>query len=530
MANRRTGLRYPATTPLPGIAASNGKTKSKKEAKVTRRQHQKASIPARLRRLPPPAAGAKPDKITYVLDTNVPLSDWTSLFNFDEHDVVIVAQVWRELDKQKKGPSDKAYNARRVISAIDKLVGESDLKPEEMQTNGIPLIPPENLETGNQTEPGNLFLDFREPKKPDDSKLDFDLNEPDDRILLACLELQAAGKRVVLVSRDGNFRVKASFAGITAEEYLSDAVVENDNSEENLSRGFHLLTDDFWDQLKIEPEISHEGDESKYMMVSPIFNDVAVNEFLLLPNGEKLFVREKITPQTVVAKTFHRYQKKVFGIKAQNTEQECAYRLLMDTNIPAVSIAGPAGSGKTILTLAAGLEQVKREIYNRIIFTRPTISAGEGIGFLPGDEKDKMLPWLGSLFDNLDIIPDVDNSKQAESGKGSTGDASLLQRLRIKPNAIDFMKGRTINNTFIIVDEAQDLNKAQLKMLLTRLGVGSKIVILGNVAQIDSNFLTEYSSAMSVFIRTFRTANLVGHITLQRGERHPFATLAEEML
>lgn len=531
MAHRRTGLRYPATTLLPNVAVINGRAKSKKEAKATKSLHQKVSIPARLRRLPPQPAGTKKVKITYVLDANVLMADWKSIFNFDEHDVVIDSQVWRELDNNKKGQSDKAFNARRVISAIIKLVDDCSLAPEDMIKSGVPIIPPENLETGKVSEPGRLFLDFSIPKMPDNAQIDLDLNEPDDRILMTCLGLKAEGKKVVLVSRDGNFRVKATFAGVIAEEYLRDAVVENDDSEENLSRGFHELDSDFWNKLTKDIEVTQVGNESRYKLVSPFFQNVSVNEFLLLPDDKKFFVRKKSSSQTVEVETFYSYIRKVFGVKARNPEQECGLKLLMDDKIHAVSLAGQAGSGKTLLALAAGLEQVfVMERFNRIIVTRPNVSAGEEIGFLPGYEDDKMLPWLGSIFDNLDIIPGVKNEKIAESGKGSLGDKALLQRLRIKVNAMAYMKGRTINNSYIIVEEAQDLTRKQIKMLSTRLGPGSKIVFPGNAAQIDNNLLTEHTSGLSVFIRTFRETGLSGHITLQSGERHPFATLAEDLL
>jgi len=402
------------------------------------------------------------------------------------------------------------------------------MSPQELKS-GISLIPPENLANGRQHD-GKLLLDFTQPSIDPGWNHDLDLNEPDDRIIAICLRHKASGREVVLVSNDGNCRVKAKMCGISAEPYLNEAVEAI--GEEDTVTGFHKLSLDFWDK-SIQGELKSwiDGSDTKYAFTSPAMKNVNCNEFLLLGDGLKLIVIEKPGPHRIVAKTIRDFTKGcVSGIIPRNVEQEFALQLLTDPDIPAVSLAGKAGSGKTFLALASAMSQTWDEKeYSRIIITRPTIGADEEIGFLPGTEKEKMDSWMGAIYDNLEILTQSSNRSEKPDEKELAATRDILMS-RIDIRSLNFMKGRTLNNTFIIVEETQDLSKKKLKRIATRIGEGSKIVFLGNVAQIDDTYLTEYTCGMSILIRTFADTDLLGHVTLQRGERHPFATLAEERL
>jgi len=485
--------------------------------KVSKRQtqaeswHTKQSIPAKFRRISVDTKSV----ITYVLDTNVIMSAWDSLFKFEEHDVCIVSQVLEELDTHKKGHTPEAWNVRQAIRAIGTLLeGKST---QDIQ-KGVQLVPPSELING-KPHTGTLHFDFTKPVAH--KEFDLDLNHPDNRIILICLALKEEGKRVVLVSNDGSCRIKASVVGLDAEEYLSDTVglVEG---EEDLTPGFHTMPSDFFDSNVGNPE-SAKG-VSQYTFEHPDLAKVTCNEFLLIPEQEPLRVISKNSTTNVVAQTFsHHSDLKEINVVPRNIEQAIALQLLLDINLPAVSLAGKAGSGKTFLTLAAGLHLLRRGVYKRIIFTRSMFGSDEDIGFLPGTEEEKLAPWMGGLYDNLESLLELRGE-----GEQNASDEAIRKLIQIK--ALNFMKGRSIANTLIIVDETQDLTVKKLKMISTRVGMDSKIVFLGNVAQIDDPYLTEHTCGLSVYIRTLRTAMITGHVTLQSGERSAFATLAEERL
>jgi PhoH-like ATPase len=505
-------------------------TKRKSIARKTRKKalpyHKKQRIPTDLRRL----VKKKTEKITYVLDTNVILNAWDALFAFEEHTVCLVSRVWQELDKHKKGRSDEAWNARKAIRIIDSLIAGKS--PKELRA-GIPLTPPAEIKNGKPHN-GKLILDFSRPTLPESSDVDLSLDEPDDQIIMICLALKAQGLRVVLISNDGNCRVKATIAGIEAEEYLNLAAPPL-TGEEDTHTGFHFMPHNFWEQQgkDLKPEQLGRG-IVRYNLEHPLFKQVHQNEFLVFPDGLKLIVTEKLTTNRLVAETFTNFHSHhVWGIEPRNLEQELALQLLMDDRIPCVSIAGLAGSGKTFLAIGTALHQVfELKKFDRIIITRATIGSDEDIGFLPGDEKEKMGPWMGALYDNLEMLISKDGpSENGKKGQHSSHEAALMQIMsRINIKSLNFMKGRTFNRTLLIVDETQDLTAKKLKMIATRVGPDSKIVFLGNVAQIDDSYLTEHTCGMSILIRTFADSTLVGHITLQRGERSPFATEAEQRL
>ncbi len=490
--------------------------KISKNDKEMQRRHQKQSIPFQFRRVNVVGKGI----VTYVIDTNVIMDAWDSLFKFEEHNVCIVGQVWKELDASKKGRTTEAWNVRRAIAAIDKLLfGKTSVEIQQ----GVQLVAPPELANG-KPHTGKLILDFSHPKMPEGLNTDLDLGHPDDRIILSCLALQKSGKRVVLVTNDASCRIKASVAGIESEEYLGD-VAGLVPSDEDITPGFHTMPEGFLDSAI---KCSSVAGRSRYEFGSDFPKGIVRNEFLVIPNAPPLRVvrRTEKSKVVAVAETFDYFDDlKAMGIELRNLGQEFAMQLLLDPSLPAVSVAGQAGSGKTFLTLASAVYQViSLNRYKRIIFTRSTQDADEPVGFLPGELTNKISPWMGALWDNIESL--LEKGKYAGDKKAS---AKKLKEL-IQIDSLNFMKGRSLMDTFIIVDETQDLTPRALKMISTRVGEGSKIVFLGNVAQIDNPHLTEYTCGLSVFIRTLRESHLTGHVTLQDGVRSPFATLAEEML
>jgi len=478
----------------------------------------KSRIPTDIRRV----QKKNQEIITYVLDTNVIMGAWDSLFKFEEHKVCIVSQVWNEMDKHKHGRSDKAFNARRAIRVIDGLLAKAT--KQEIQ-DGIVLTPPGEILNGLK-HTGKLFFHYASPVIPEGIDVDLSHDNPDDRIIMACLTMQKEGQRVVLVSNDGNCRVKAVLCGLEAEEYLNEAITTSP-SEEDVITGFHTLGDDFWDKIGDNFSSGKKHQADWYEFNHAMFKHVYVNQFLLLPNDVKLRVIEKPSPHKVIAVSFlhHDYHRVA---EAKNVEQSLALELLMDTELPAVSLAGLAGCGKTYLALAAAIELVlEKRVYERVIVTRSATDADEEIGFLPGTEEEKMSSWLGGVYDNLESLTRNDDSSKGERAITTN---HLMERLNLQIKSLTFMKGRSYEKTLIIVDEVQDLNRRKLKMIATRVGAGSKIIFLGNVAQIDNHLVTENTCGMSVLISKFADSALAGHVTLQQGERSPFATEAEDRL
>lgn len=521
-----------------GHARKSGKKVSKPmainpllENTKDKKSRTKKSIPTILRRIQM-IPDSKSEPRLYVLDTNVLMNAWDALFQFEEHDVCIVSQVWKELDKHKKGDYDKSWNARGAIRAIDTLVAGK--KAEEIH-HGIPLIPPAEFLNG-KPHTGRLFLDFSKPQVPTTIDIDLSLDEPDDRIIMICHTLKEKGRRVVLVSNDGNCRVKATIAGIETEEYLHDAALSV-VGEEDIRTGFHHMPGDIWEQVETL-QTERMGHTSRYTCAHTLFKNVQVHEFLLFADGLKLQVVEKPDPEDnpklIIAETFSDFKSgKISGIRPRNTEQELALQLLTDQRIDGVSIAGLAGSGKTFLTLAAAIYQTfDLKLFDKILITRVTIGSDEDIGFLPGTEKEKMAPWMGSFFNNLTMLigtPHSDGKLGINTEMAREATMALIEQ-RVEIKSLNFMKGSTFSRTFIIIDEAQDLTAKKLKMISTRVGPGSKIVFLGNVAQIDDNYVNALTCGLSTFMRRFSDSSIAGHVTLQRGERSRFATEAEGRL
>ncbi len=458
------------------------------------------------------------DKKLFVLDTNVLMHDPSSLFRFEEHDIYLPMVTLEELDNNKKGITEVARNARQASRNLEEIVGANLVNLDE----GCPLSI-----KGNKHVSGRLFLQT--------DAVDFNLpmlagSKADNQILGVVLSLQKkhTERQVILVSKDINIRIKARALSIPAEDYFNDKVLED---SELLYSGIKELPENFWDQHSKAMESWQDAGRMFYRITGPLCPTFLINEFVFYAY-EKPFeaiVRnvEGKTAILEIIKDFTQVKHNVWGITARNREQNFAFNLLMDPDVDFVSLLGQAGSGKTLLTLAAALTQtLDKKIYSEIIMTRVTISVGEDIGFLPGTEEEKMAPWMGALEDNLDVLNQSDDNV-GEWGRAVTQD---LVRSRLKIKSLNFMRGRTFLNKFLIIDEAQNLTPKQMKTLITRAGPGTKVVCLGNIAQIDTPYLTEGSSGLTYVVDRFKGWGHNGHVTLMRGERSRLADFAAEIL
>ncbi|WP_036168991.1 PhoH family protein [Massilia sp. 9096] len=469
------------------------------------------------------AGGAK----MFVLDTNVLMHDPTSLFRFEEHDVYLPMMTLEELDNHKKGMSEVARNARQVSRTLDALIANVDDDAIEV---GIPLA-----KLGNKDAKGRLFFQTRLNGAALPEGLPS--GKADNQILgvVRALEADQSGRAIVLVSKDINMRIKARALGLAAEDYFNDHVLEDTDL---LYSGIVQLPDDFWARhgkgMESWQEIRGGYSSTYYRVTGPLVPTLMVNQFVFMEpkNGEAPLyaqVRE-INGKTAVLQTLRDYssnKNNVWGITARNREQNFALNLLMNPEIDFVSLLGQAGTGKTLLALAAGLAQVlETKVYNEIIVTRVTVPVGEDIGFLPGTEEEKMSPWMGAFDDNLEVLMKSDNDG-GDWGRAATQD---LIRSRIKIKSLNFMRGRTFVNKFLIIDEAQNLTPKQMKTLVTRAGPGTKILCLGNIAQIDTPYLTEGSSGLTYVVDRFKSWSHGGHVTLARGERSRLADFASDVL
>ncbi len=462
----------------------------------------------------------------FVLDTNVLLHDPTCLYRFEEHDIYLPMIVLEELDSHKKGMTEVARNARQTSRSLDALAAAKDVatKSQDM-TQGLRLDT-----TGHTEAKGRLFfqtqiLDYSLPQSLPQGKA--------DNQILGVVEALCkvnAGKEVVLVSKDINMRVKARALGLATDDYQNDKTLEDGDL---LYSGTLALPADFWSKHAKHVESWKEGHATYYRLGGALASSMLLNQFVYFeaPGEPSLHARVvEVRPQTVVLKTlkdFKHLKNVVWGVAARNREQNFAMNLLMDPEVDFVTLAGTAGTGKTLMALACGLTQVLDDRrYTEIIMTRATVSVGEDIGFLPGTEEEKMGPWMGALDDNLEVLTKTETSA-GEWGRAATNE---LIRSRIKVKSMNFMRGRTFLNKYVIIDEAQNLTPKQMKTLITRAGPGTKIVCMGNLAQIDTPYLTEGSSGMTYAVDKFKGWPHGGHITLARGERSRLADFASEVL
>lgn len=532
-------LQAPATTPepqvqqAPQLPQSPQATQQPLKAKQKKAEPVPSSTPAVLSRhrdaksttsrAADKAGGSK----LFVLDTNVLMHDPTSLFRFEEHDVYLPMITLEELDDHKKGMSEVARNARQVSRTLDALV--SSISDDAIE-QGIPLS-----KLGNKDAKGRLF--FQTKLQVTNAPLGLPVGKADNQILsvVRALEGDFPGRAIVLVSKDINMRIKARALALPAEDYFNDHVLEDTDL---LYSGIVQLPDDFWNKhgkgMESWQENKHGMNATFYRVTGPLVPSLLVNQFVYLEpkNGEPSFYAQvkQLNGKTAVLQTlrdFGHNKNSVWGVTARNREQNFALNLLMNPDCFFVSLLGQAGTGKTLLALAAGLAQVlENKLYNEIIVTRVTVPVGEDIGFLPGTEEEKMSPWMGAFDDNLEVLNKSDNDS-GDWGRAATQD---LIRSKIKIKSLNFMRGRTFVNKFVIIDEAQNLTPKQIKTLVTRAGPGTKILCLGNIAQIDTPYLTEGSSGLTYVVDRFKGWEHSGHVTLARGERSPLADHASEVL
>ena len=460
----------------------------------------------------------------FVLDTNVLMHDPTSIFRFEEHDIYLPMIVLEELDANKKGLSEASRNVRQVSRFLDELMRDAT---KEQIDAGLPLPSGYSGNHGKKPSSGRLYFQTRQLSSALPEYLPG--HGSDNAILAQVLALQAlhTDARVTLVSKDINLRIKAAVVGVHAEDYYSDKTIED---ADVLYTGHAPLPADFWERHDRDMRSWKEGDRTWYTLTGPAVQEWQVNEFVYQQDdqGIEAIVRriEGDTATVELTRDYRNERHSVWGITARNREQNFALNLLMDPEIDFVSILGPAGTGKTLLTLAAGLMQtLESNRFAEIIMTRVTIPLGEDIGFLPGTEEEKMEPWMGALMDNLEVL--TQSQEGGNWGRAATND---LLRNRIKIRSLNFMRGRTFLNRYIILDEAQNLTPKQMKALVTRAGPGTKLVCLGNIAQIDTPYLTETTSGLTYVVNRFRGWQHSGHITLVRGERSRLADHASEIL
>ena len=481
----------------------------------------KAVTPAAQKKIKATKKSNGPTKL-FVLDTNVLMHDPMCLFQFEEHDIYLPMIVLEELDSHKKGMTEVARNARQTSRSLDALAAApgSDMK------QGLPLSTTGHIEARGKLYFQTQVMDVSLP-------ISLPQGKADNQILGV---VQALGplnspREVMLVSKDINMRVKARALGLAAEDYQNDKVLEDGDL---MYSGAMALPPDFWNRHSKAIESWQQGSHTFYRLSGPLVPSLLINQFVYLeaPGEPSLHARvTEIRGKTAVLKTlkdFGNAKNAVWGVATRNREQNFAMNMLMDPDVDFVTLAGTAGTGKTLMALAAGLTQVLDDRrYTEIIMTRATVSVGEDIGFLPGTEEEKMGPWMGALDDNLEFLAKGDGGNAGEWGRAATNE---LIRSRIKIKSMNFMRGRTFMNKYVIIDEAQNLTPKQMKTLITRAGPGTKIICMGNLAQIDTPYLTEGSSGLTYAVDRFKGWAHGGHITLARGERSRLADFASDVL
>lgn len=461
-------------------------------------------------------------KRMFVLDTNVLMHDPYCLLHFHEHDIYLPMVVLEELDAGKKGLSEVARNVRQVNRFLELLIQDI---PYQDIIHGVPIRDPKKPQ--DKGHYGRLFfqtadLSFNLPRSLPGHKADH-------TILAATMALQKQrpDSTITLVSKDINLRLKAGILGVHAEDYYNDKVLDN---IKNLHSGLHALPDNFWEKHSKDMHSWQESGHTFYKIIGPLVNTWMPNDFIYTTSAQAFnaIVRKVNGNEALIeiAEDYSSTKHAVWGIVARNREQSFALNLLLDPEVDFVTLQGSAGSGKTLLTLAAGLTQtLETNRYREIIMTRVTVPLGEDIGFLPGTEEEKMTPWMGSLMDNLEVL----HNSNVGGNWGRTVTQDILLN-RIKVRSLNFMRGRTFLNKYIIIDEAQNLTSKQIKTLVTRAGPGTKMVLLGDLAQIDTPYLTEVTSGLTYAIDRFKQWEHSGHVTMLRGERSRLADQAAMIL
>jgi len=434
-------------------------------------------------------------KKTYILDTSVYLTDATALTSFQNNDIVVPFKVLEEVDKHKKRQDGVGTNARSFIRNLDSLRDKGSLH------SGIRIAKGKGI----------LFV-----ASPETSPLDMSI--ADNEIIATALEQKNKNPRrkVVVVSRDINMRVKCDALGLPTEDYVMGQVVKN---TENLYSGYktHLVDDQTIDQFYAGEKIYLDKEDIKLFQ----------NHFILLvssANDKKTALARFYDYSKPLKRINGEFKKGIWGVKPRNKEQNFCLDLLMDPNVKVVTLVGKAGSGKTLLAIASGLAQVvegdKRTIYKRLIVSRPIQPLGKDIGYLPGTMEEKMTPWLAPIQDNLRHL--MANDKETL--------AMYMAQGTIEIEALTYIRGRSISNAYIIIDEAQNLTAHELKTIITRVGENTKVVLTGDIDQIDNVYVDETSNGLAYAVEKFKAHDISGHVTLVKGERSKVATLAAKIL
>lgn len=483
-----------------------------------------------------PQQDAGAQKRTYVLDTNVLIHDPEAVMNFDEHRVAIPMTVLEELDKLKSGKQTVSADCRQAIRRIDELIG--DAPPDEVE-RGVPITrltddQPKGSIAILMNEPDPKITPISAPIKdspsapPHTSKhashhlLSDDLN--DNKIINQILKLQhSSDMEYVLVTKDINMRLKARGCGLLSEDYQTDQLVSDIDL---LPQGFKTFEGSFWEGVdKVDTEA--EGKSVRHVIQRDQLNfDVYYNQFF---KDEQGFTGKvvAIDDETVTIQDLSfdgMMSQQAWGLTPRDEYQAMAMNVLLDPDIHLVTLTGSAGSGKTILALAAAIEQTMvSKLYRRIIVTRTIQGLDEDIGFLPGTEEEKMEPWLGAITDNLEALHDDDECRDGSLDY-------LLQKVPLQFKSLNYMRGRSFQQSIILIDECQNLTPHQIKTIITRAGAGSKVVCLGNLSQIDTAYMNPISSGLTYLTARFRQFPLGGTIQLQGVPRSQLAEYAEQYL
>ncbi|MDO6475835.1 PhoH family protein [Alteromonas sp. 1_MG-2023] len=454
----------------------------------------------------------------YVLDTNILLHEPLAFLSFKENDVVVPMTVLEELDYIKDSKKDVARDARVSIRSMEDLL--HDATPEDMLA-GVSL---EGLGAGENKPTGALSI-FADLNMAESQQI-FTSNENDNRIINVALHLQKtyAPQQVVLVTKDLNMRLKAKGAGLAhVEDYRTDQLITD---IKYLSKGFHKFEGNFWEKVK-SVESRSEGRDTIHTIPRNVMEDPYINEYLLDDTQQFAGIVEDMTSDTleVLDLGYERLMgRHAWGISPKNIGQAMALHSLLDPHIDLVILTGPAGSGKTLLALAAALEMVvEKNMYDKIIVTRSTPEIAESIGFLPGTEEEKMAPWLAAITDSLEVL-----HKHDENAKSSMN--YIMEKANIQFKSVNFMRGRSIQNSIVILDESQNLTAAQLKTIITRCGEGTKLICSGNLAQIDSNYLSAVTSGLTYLVERFKNFSGSATINLDGVVRSRLAEFAEQEL
>ena len=456
------------------------------------------------------------EKIIYILDTNILLHEPFAFLSFQEHDVVVPMTVLEELDSIKDRRKDVSRDARVAIRALEDTLAQAT--PEEVLA-GVKLPQTDELHPSGCL---SIFNDYA--LEQTSGTLSF--NENDNRIINTALHIQAvkSSKKVVLVTKDINMRLKAKGAGLAhVEDYRTDQLIDDIRF---LTKGYHKFEGDFWERIK-NCESETEGRNTTHFVDRDIAPVTYINEYLI---DETESFAGKVTgwdEEKLAILDIGRdrlMSKNAWGIHPKNIYQGMALDALLDPNIDLVILTGPAGCGKTLLALASALEQViERGLYDKVIVTRSTPEIAESIGFLPGTEEEKMAPWLAAITDSLEVL-----HKQDENMNSSLN--YIMDKANIQFKSVNFMRGRSIQNALVLLDECQNLTASQLKTIITRCGEGTKLVCSGNLAQIDSNYLTAVTSGLTYIVERFKSFPGSTTINLNGVVRSRLASFAEENL